>query len=133
MTQEQGARLGPVAQVSLKVTDIERAQAFYGETLGLPHLFTFGPLAFFDMAGVRLYVQAVEIPAWRPGSIVYFLVDDIVSAREALVARGVTFTDEPHVIFTHDDGLAEWMTFFQDPDGNQLALTSRVPEGGPPA
>jgi extradiol dioxygenase family protein len=76
---------------------------------------------------VRLYLQSVEAASWTRGSILYFLVDDIHAAREGLVARGVPFSDEPHVIFTHADGTAEWMTFFSDPDGNQLALASRVP------
>jgi catechol 2,3-dioxygenase-like lactoylglutathione lyase family enzyme len=122
-------RLGAIAQVSLKVTDMGRAEQFYRDTLGLPHLFTAGDLAFFDMAGVRLYLQAVAHEAWRAGSILYFVVQDIRAARKELVARDVEFSDEPHVIYTHPDGLAEWMTFFADPDGNQLALTSRVRPG----
>src|SRR5688572_26376525 len=39
-------RLGPIGQVSMQIRDVARAERFYGETLGLPHVFTFGDLAF---------------------------------------------------------------------------------------
>src|SRR5687767_13462000 len=44
-------RLGALGQVSLHVRDTTRAERFYGETLGLRHLYTFGDLAFFDLDG----------------------------------------------------------------------------------
>lgn len=120
-------RLGPIGQVSLYTRDVATTERFYRDTLGLPHIFTFGDLAFFDMDGVRLYVQAVSEEKWRPGSHVYFLVDDIHAVYEQLSARGVTVTGAPHLIHTHEaDGTEEWMAFFQDPDGNGLALMSRV-------
>lgn len=118
--------LGRVGQVSLHIRDVKRAERFYGETLGLPHHFTFGDLAFFDMAGTRLYLQAVPEEKWKPGSILYFLVDDIRSSWEALKARGVTTTGAPHNIYTDETGTEEWMAFFEDGEGNTLALMSRV-------
>jgi DNA-binding CsgD family transcriptional regulator/predicted enzyme related to lactoylglutathione lyase len=122
-----GVRLGPIAQVSLHVRDVARAERFYGQTLGLPHVFTFGDLAFFDAAGVRLYLHRKDEGEWKPGSILYFLVDDIHAAQEALAATGVRFTGAPHVIYTDDaTGTEEWMTFFDDGEGNTVALTSRV-------
>jgi hypothetical protein len=47
-------RLGPIGQVSLSIRDVARAERFYGEILGLPHVFTFGDLAFFDADGTRI-------------------------------------------------------------------------------
>jgi predicted enzyme related to lactoylglutathione lyase len=124
-------RLGPVAQVSLYVRDVARAERFYGQTLGLPHHFTFGDLAFFDMAGTRLYLHAVEQERWRPGSILYFLVDDIADAWEELQRRGVNMKGAPHNIYTDDaTGVEEWMAFFEDGEGNTLALMSRVAPAG---
>ena len=123
-------KLTAVGQVSLYVRDVARAEVFYGDTLGLAHLFTFGELAFFDADGVRLYLQGVPEEEWRPSSIVYFDVRDIRATRKRLIEQGVAFTDEPRVIFTHPDGTAEWMSFFDDPEGNQLALMSRVPRSG---
>lgn len=119
-------RLGPIGQVSLHVRDLARATRFYGQTLGLPHHFTFGELAFFDMAGTRLYLQAVPEERWKPGSILYFLVGDIGSAWEELGRRGVARTGAPHNIYTDEaTGTEEWMAFFQDGEGNTLALMSR--------
>ncbi|RLT36182.1 MAG: hypothetical protein DWI59_01170 [Chloroflexi bacterium] len=46
--------------MSLLVRDVARAEAFYRDTLELPHLFTFGTLAFFDCGGVRLFLSQPE-------------------------------------------------------------------------
>ncbi len=120
-------RLGAVGQVSLFVRDVARAERFYGQTLGLPHHFTFGDMAFFDMAGTRLYLHAVGEEKWKPGSILYFLVDDIHAAWEELGRRGVHRVGAPHNIYTDEaTGTAEWMAFFEDGEGNTLALMARV-------
>ena len=39
--------LGPIGQVSRSVKDITQSETWYKTVLGLPHLFTFGKLAFF--------------------------------------------------------------------------------------
>jgi predicted enzyme related to lactoylglutathione lyase len=122
-------RLGRIGQVSLSIRDVARAEGFYGETLGLPHVFTFGDLAFFDADGTRLYLHRKDEAEWQASSVLYFLVDDIAAAQEDLAARGVHFTGAPHRIHTHDDGTEEWMTFFADGEGNTLALMSRVAPG----
>ena len=122
--------LGPIGQVSLSIHDVARAERFYGEILGLPHMFTFGDLAFFDAGGVRVYLHRKDPADWRPGSILYFRVDDIHAAQEVLTDRGVHFTGAPHVIHTDETGAEEWMTFFEDGEGNTLALMARVEGGG---
>jgi methylmalonyl-CoA/ethylmalonyl-CoA epimerase len=128
MESTSAPRLGALGQVSLHVRDIARAERFYGETLGLPHVFTFGDLAFFDMDGTRLYLDRKDDGDWRPGSILYFIVDDIDAAYEELGRRGVERTDDPHVIFIHpDSGIEEWMAFFADGEGNTLALLEQRP------
>jgi catechol 2,3-dioxygenase-like lactoylglutathione lyase family enzyme len=114
--------LGALGQVSLHVRDVARAERFYREVLGLPHIFTFGDLAFFDMDGTRLYVHRKDADEWQPGSILYLRVDDIQSAWDELARRGVELKESPHVIFVHEDGLEEWMAFFADGEGNTLAL-----------
>ena len=120
-------RLGAIGQIALCIRDIARAERFYGETLGLPHVFTFGDLAFFDADGTRLYLHRKDDADWQPGSVLYFLVDDIHAAQERLVSNGVHFTGAPHVIYTDEaTGVEEWMTFFEDGEGNTLALMSRV-------
>ncbi len=125
--RSEDLRLGLIGQVSLSVRDTARAERFYGETLGLPHHFTFGDLAFFDAGGVRLYLHRKDEAEWTPSSIVYFLCDDIAATHRQLVERGVHFTGAPHRIYTDEaTGTEEWMAFFEDGEGNTLALMSRV-------
>jgi DNA-binding CsgD family transcriptional regulator/predicted enzyme related to lactoylglutathione lyase len=127
MTTSTTVSLGTIGQVSLSIRDVARAERFYGEILGLPHVFTFGDLAFFDAGGVRIYLHRKDPAEWQPGSILYFIVDDIHAAQESLAGRGVHFSGAPHVIYTDDEtGAEEWMTFFEDGEGNTLALMSRV-------
>lgn len=129
------ANIRGLRQVSLDVGDADAAVAFYTEGLGLPLLARFGPLVFLDLGGTRLLLETGQ-DVRREGSILYLTVDDIHAARAVLEERGVTFEDEPHAIHRDDDGTfgpageEEWMTFFRDPDGNLLALSSRrAPEG----
>ena len=120
-------RIGPLGQVSLFARDVARTEAFYRDTLGLPHIFTFGELAFFDCGGVRLYVHCVPDADWKAGSILYFRVDDIDATVTSLSAAGVPFVGQPHRIHRDDaTGDEEWMAFFEDPDRNMLALMSKV-------
>ncbi|HYB31825.1 MAG TPA: VOC family protein [Steroidobacteraceae bacterium] len=117
-------KLGALAQISRGVRDIKESEAWYGRTLGLPHLYSFGSLAFFDLGGTRLYLQAQEQPG--PESILYLRVEDIRAAYHALRERGVEFGDAPHMIHRHADGTEEWMAHFKDPEGRPLAIMSQV-------
>jgi predicted enzyme related to lactoylglutathione lyase len=122
MAAAHGLRLGSLGQVSLHIRDLPRAERFYGEILGLRHLYTFGDLSFFDLDGTRLYLHRKDDADWQPGSILYFRVDDIQVAWNELAARGAEGIEEPQVIFVHDSGVEEWMAFFADGEGNTLAL-----------
>ena len=46
-----------IGQIALPVGDGDRAEAFYANVLGLPKLYRFGDLTFFDCAGVRLLLE----------------------------------------------------------------------------
>lgn len=116
--------LGAIGQIARGVSDIERAKTFYGEVLGLRHLYTFGTLAFYDAGGLRLLLSQTEAPAGE--SILYFRVEDIHAAAAGLVARGVEFINAPHLIHRHDNGVEEWMAFFKDPEGRPLALMAQT-------
>jgi DNA-binding CsgD family transcriptional regulator/catechol 2,3-dioxygenase-like lactoylglutathione lyase family enzyme len=117
--------LGPIGQISRTVRDIDEACKWYGQVLGLKHLYTFGKLAFFDLGGTRLYLSA-ENGETQPESTLYLRVADIGAAYAQLSARGVEFNGAPHLIFRHADGMEEWMAFFKDPEGRFLALMSQV-------
>lgn len=122
MTQD--THLGPIGQIARTVSDIAAARRWYGETLGLKHLYSFGNLAFFDCGGVRLFLSEGDGAA--SAAILYFRVDDILAAQKHLTERGVVFTHAPHKIHTHDDGTEEWMAFFTDNEGRALAIMAHV-------
>lgn len=118
-------KFGPIGQIARTVKDIEQAQQWYGKVLGLPHLYTFGTMAFFDCSGTRLMLtQKDEVPAGE--SILYWRVANIVHAYENLKTLGVEFLGAPHMIHRHADGTEEWMAFFKDPEGRPLALMSQA-------
>ena len=115
-----------VGQIAINARDIDRATAFYRDKLRLPLLFTAGKLAFFDCGGVRLMLDVAEKPEFdHPSSILYFSVPDIAAAHRQMLASGVRFEDEPHVIAKMPDHDL-WMTFFRDSEQNLLALMSEV-------
>ena len=118
-------RLGPIGQISRSVSDIHKAERWYGETLGLEHLYTFGNLAFFDCCGMRLLLTQADAPS-AAESLLYFRVLYIDQAYEELKGRGVEFINAPHMIHRHSDGTEEWMAFFKDPEGRPLAIMSQV-------
>lgn len=119
--------LSRLQQISMRATDVPRATAFYRDVLGLKFLFDAPPnLAFFDCGGVRLMLGVAEGEFDHPGSILYFAVDDIQAMRAALGAKGVAFAREPHLIAKLPDREV-WMAFFQDTEGNTLALMEERP------
>ncbi len=125
-TATSGIGITRIGQIAVNVHDVDRATAFYRDTLGLPLLFSAGGMAFFDCGGVRLMLARPEKPEFdHPGSILYLAVPDIKAAHQRMVASGVQFEDQPHIIARMPDHDL-WMTFFHDTEGNLLALMSEV-------
>ena len=122
---DEALAIGPVGQIARRVKDIQASRQWYGETLGLPHLYSFGDLAFFDCGGMRLFLSQDDSEE-QSESILYFRVADIRTAHAGLAARGIDFINAPHMIHRHDDGTEEWMAFFKDNDGRPLAIMSQV-------
>ncbi|EGF93125.1 hypothetical protein ABI_15650 [Asticcacaulis biprosthecium C19] len=54
------------------------------------------------------------------------LNSDIHATQTHLEARGVVFINAPHMIHKHDNGIEEWMAFFNDNEGRPLALMAQV-------
>jgi predicted enzyme related to lactoylglutathione lyase len=116
--------LSQIGQISMNAHDIDRATAFYADTLQVTLLFRAGHMSFFDCGGVRLMLSRAEKPEFdHPGSVLYFKVDDIAAAHRELAARSVAFLGEPHLIARMPDHEL-WMAFFKDTEGNTLALMS---------
>lgn len=112
--------LGPIGQIARTVRDIQESQTWYSGVLGLPHLYTFGKLAFFDCNGTRLMLS--QESAAVPESILYLRVADIAAAHTRLTSLGVEFINAPHMIHRHADGTEEWLSMFKDPEGRPLGL-----------
>ena len=116
-----------IGQLALNAHDVERATAFYRDTLGLPFLFQYPGLAFFKCGEVRLMISKAEKPEFdHPGSILYYKVPDVEASYRHLSAKGVAFRDQPHVV--HRAPTYElWMAFFTDSEGNFAALMAEKP------
>jgi catechol 2,3-dioxygenase-like lactoylglutathione lyase family enzyme len=109
------------------VDDLDKARAFYADTLGLKVELTEGaPLMTLHLAGDRptlIYAKPNHTPA--DYTILNFPVDDIDAAVEELTARGVTFErydgmnqDDKGVMREQGPPIA----WFKDPAGNVLSV-----------
>jgi predicted enzyme related to lactoylglutathione lyase len=108
--------------VSVPVQDMERAKAFYSETLGLhsPNLDAGWPE--FETGNVSLYlIDPTKIGReFAPHvSFIALRVPDVEAARTELEDAGVEFKGE-----TRDTGVCH-MAFFADTEGNALMLHKR--------
>lgn len=110
--------------VSVPTRDLERAVAFYGETLGLPcsvHMPDRG-FAEFETGNLTLSVISPErmgLEYHVSHTHIALHVDEMETARGTLEGRGVAFMGD-----TFDTGVCH-MAFFTDPDGNALMLHHR--------
>jgi methylmalonyl-CoA/ethylmalonyl-CoA epimerase len=120
--------LSRIEQIAIPVRELARATAFYRDVLGMKLLFEVPPtLAFFDCDGIRLALSTSSDPMYDPpGSIVYYRVTDIEAAHQELEGRSIEFLQGPHRIAELGD-VEIWMAFFEDTEGNTLALTSEKP------
>jgi predicted enzyme related to lactoylglutathione lyase len=111
--------------VSVPTQDLDRAAAFYGETLGLTRS-VYRPernFAEFETGTVTLSVvnpEKMGIGEFKPNANhVALHVEDVAEARAALEERGVSFHGD-----ILDTGVCH-MAIFSDPDGNALMLHHR--------
>jgi methylmalonyl-CoA/ethylmalonyl-CoA epimerase len=129
-TSTDFAGLSQIGQIAINVQDVERATAFYRDTLGMRFLFAFPGLAFFDCGGVRLMLSPAEDPKLdHPASILYYRVADIEAAHQALAARGVRFETGPHLVARMPDHEL-WLADFYDSEENLLALMAEKRPAG---
>ena len=113
-----------LGQVARTTSNVEEARGWYRDVLGLPELYAFPGLAFYELGGVRLMLT--DEGDGRQDSILYLRVPDIHASKEELEARGAKFTHAPHMVHRHEDGTEEWMAFFEDNEGRPLALLTQV-------
>lgn len=110
------------------IVDLDRARAFYRDTLRLRLVSEELPFALvFDVNGIMLRLAIVkERPAF-PGTVLGWQVPDASAAVESLKSAGVQLE---HYNFVRQDELGIWTTptgarvaWFKDPDGNVLSVS----------
>src|SRR4051794_1217894 len=118
------ATISGVDFVGLSTQDLERASAFYRDTLGLTRSVFIPDRGFseFETGNLTLSVynrEQMGMEHMVSQSVVALHVDDVASAREDLEGKGVEFQGD-----ILDTGVCH-MAFFADPDGNALMLHHR--------
>ena len=119
-----------IYQIAMNVTDLDATETFYRDVVGAEFIARFDPpgLLFFDFDGVRVLYERGEA---KGNSILYLWTDDIDVRVAELEAKGVRFIHRPQAVHKDEDGTfgaageTEWMAFFEDPDGNTIALVTR--------
>lgn len=120
--------LSEIGQIFVNVHDLDKAIAFYRDTLGMKFLFQAPPsMAFFDCSGIRLMLGVVDRPELdHPASTIYYKVADIEAMYQTLKSRGVEFVAKPHLV-ARMPTYELWLAEFRDCDNNLMALMSEVP------
>lgn len=115
-----------LAQVAVTVRDVERAKAWYRDTLGLTHLFDAPPgLTFFQCGQTRLMLTQPEGPETVGNSILYYAVADAAGTQRELAAGGVLFEESAKCI-ARVAGTDVWLAICRDSEGNLVGLMSEV-------
>jgi methylmalonyl-CoA/ethylmalonyl-CoA epimerase len=119
-----------IVQIAIPIQDLGRAKRFYGEVLGLPHLFDAPPgLAFFQCGQTRLMLSRPESAETAKGSILYYAVPDARAARAALAADGAVLVEAARCIARVGDRDI-WLAIAEDGEGNLLGLMSEEEAAG---
>jgi predicted enzyme related to lactoylglutathione lyase len=110
--------------VALQTRDHAQAAKFYGETLGLPFVKTWGKMPASEYQAGNLTLAVMQSDAFglefKPSSAMVALqVDDVAATRARLEEQGIAFRGD-----ILDSGVCH-QAFFADPDGNLLALHHR--------
>ena len=118
--------------ITVATQDFDAATGFYGGVLGLEQSkrWVDMPAAEFETGNLTIAVlqsDAFGLEFRANNHPIELHVDDFEAARAELESRGVEFRGE-----TLDSGVC-WQAFFQDPDGNALAIHHRYAPGRPPA
>ena len=120
--------LGPIMQILVPVSDVDRAADFYADVLRLSLLFRSPGNAFFDADGVRIYLAKPTEAGFDGRATLYFRVGDVSATLERLEAAGATVRERPEIAH-RDEAYDLWLAFVQDPDGNNIGLMREAPKG----
>jgi len=111
-----------VKGVALPVTNLERANRFYGETLGLKKTTDENLPEGFELGDALLMLKEdwYAPPTKEPNPRVTVEVADARAAEAALRAAGVTISDPVEMFGTHPVGA------FLDSEGNKIWFCSEA-------
>jgi catechol 2,3-dioxygenase-like lactoylglutathione lyase family enzyme len=115
--------------ITVATKDFDAAVAFYRDVLGLPESKRWGDMPGAEFETGNLTIALMQSDAFglefrANNHPIEFHVEDFEAAKAELESRGVAFKGD--VI---DSGVCH-QTFFEDPDGNALAIHHRY---APPA
>jgi catechol 2,3-dioxygenase-like lactoylglutathione lyase family enzyme len=133
---------GKIELIVLPVEDVDRAKAFYVDRCGFELHVDHAPSESFRVVQCHPQGSACSIAFGigmqentPPGSVrgLHIVVDDIVAARDELVANGVAVNEIIHFNLDGTSGSgphpdrADYNSFasFEDPDGNGWLLQER--------
>ena len=110
--------------IAVPTQDYEKADAFYGDVLGLERSKQWGQMPAREYETGSLTIAVMQSDAFgqtfaRHTAPIALHVDDVEAARKELEDKGVTFHGD--II---DSGVCH-MAIFNDPDGNALMFHHR--------
>jgi catechol 2,3-dioxygenase-like lactoylglutathione lyase family enzyme len=110
--------------ITVATSDIDSAVRFYGDVLGLERSKQWGEMPAFEFETGNLTIAVMQSDAFglefqANNHPIELQVEDVEAARRELESRGVEFEAD-----TLDSGVCH-QAFFQDPDGNALAIHHR--------
>ncbi|TMB92102.1 MAG: VOC family protein [Chloroflexi bacterium] len=122
-----GALTDAKAHATVAVSDQERGNAFYGDTLALKLMATNPGVAMFECGGgTILEVYQSEFAGTGKSTAVTFHVSNLDAAMADLRGRGVVFEEYDQGELKTANGVVELggarAAWFKDPDGNTLGV-----------
>jgi catechol 2,3-dioxygenase-like lactoylglutathione lyase family enzyme len=117
--------------ITVATKDLDAAIGFYGGVLGLQESKRWGQRPAVEFETGNLTIALMQSDAFglefrANNHPLELRVDDFEAAHDELESRGVEFKGE-----TIDSGVCH-QAFFEDPDGNLLAIHHRYAPGMPP-
>jgi lactoylglutathione lyase len=136
-----GITTGRIFETHVQTTDLPRAMAFYGETLGLTEAYHLPErqVTFYWIGApgnAMLGVWGVSAEDWHRSHFAFEITEDTIEPAIArLQAAGIRVVDFFDTE-TNDPTVHAWMPaagiFFRDPDGNSLEFVAMLSGPGRP-
>ena len=113
--------------LTLPVVNMDRAEKFYGEILGLKRADETPEGISFECGGTKIFLY--ERGATKADhTVASFRVDDFEAELDSLRAKGVTFEEYDLPDLKTENGVAQFgdmkVAWFKDTEGNILALSN---------